>query len=241
MKLTFDLKKYLGLEKVLSPALVFILSLLYFHVGIIQQVSGSEIKKEPHISLKAENQPLGDVLKKITLETGFKFKLNDQWSSYPVNASIKDVPIHKGLQLILRGLNHAIIYESDKSIKILVYEKGDSRQSDSYPIQSLSLQIQGSQQEPAPLPESSPEETVELRRTDDSSEETGSQEINEEQRTENQDSSENREKETTEETGEATGKEVIQEPAGQSENQNEQNERQNTAEDSTAENSQKQN
>lgn len=241
MKLIFNLKQYLRLGKVLSPASVFILSLLYFHVGIIQQVSGSEIKKEPHISLKAENQPLGDVLKRIALDTGFKFKLNEQWSNHPVDALIENLPLHKGLSLILRGLNHAIIYESDKSIKIMVYEKGDSRKSDSYPIQSFSPQIQGSQQEPASLPESSPEETVESRRADDISEQTGSQEQTEEQSTENQDSSENREKESSEATGEASGKEAVQESVGQSENPNEQNEQQNTAEESPAENSQKQN
>jgi len=78
MKLIFSLKQYLRLGKILSPASVFLLSLLYFHIGITQQVNGSEIKKEPHISLKAENQSLGDVLKRIALDTGFKFKLNEQ-------------------------------------------------------------------------------------------------------------------------------------------------------------------
>jgi len=181
--------------------------------------------------LKAENQPLGDVLKRIALDTGFKFKLNEQWSNYPVDASIKNLPLHKGLNLILRGLNHAIIYESDKSIKIIVYDKANSRQTDSYSVQSFLPQIQGSQQEPAPLPESSLRETVESRLADESPEETGSQENIEEQSTENQDSSEIREKESSQETGEAAGKGGIQESAGQGENTNEKNEQQNTSEE----------
>jgi hypothetical protein len=173
MKIIFNLKQFLNFKKVLSYALVFILSLLCLHVGIIQQTIGSESKDEPHISLEVENKPLGDVLKKITLDTGFEFKLNDQWSSYPVNVSMENMPLHRGLKLILRRLNHTIIYESNKIIKIVVYENLDSRKTDSYPIQPFSSQIQDRQQEPALSPESSPEETEDLKHADDSSEETG--------------------------------------------------------------------
>ena len=213
MKLIFNLKQYLNFEKVLSYTLVFILFLLCLRINIIQQAIGAESQDEPHISLKVKNQPLGDVLKKISLDTGFKFKLNDKWSIYPVNASIENMSLHRGLKLILRGLNHVIIYESDKSIKIVVYGKVDSRETDSYPFQPFSSQIQDNQQEPAPSPESSPEEADDLKRADDSSEETGT----------------------------AVGKELDQDSSGQSENTNEQNEQENAAEDAPPESPQEQN
>jgi len=213
MKLIFNLKQYLNFEKVLSYTLVFILFLLCLRINIIQQAIGAESQDEPHISLKVKNQPLGDVLKKISLDTGFKFKLNDKWSIYPVNASIENMSLHRGLKLILRGLNHVIIYESDKSIKIVVYGKVDSRETDSYPIQPFSSQIQDNQQEPAPSLESSPEEADDLKRADDSSEETGS----------------------------TVGKELDQDSSGQSENTNEQNEQENAAEDAPPESPQEQN
>ena len=153
----FNLKRYLNFEKVLFYTLVFILSLMFLRINIIQQAIGSESLDEPHISLKVNNQRLGDVLEEITLDTGFEFKLNDQWSAYPVNASIENMPLNRGLKLILQGLNHAIIYESDKSIKIMVFGKVDSRKTNSYPVQPSSSQIQDNQQEPALSPESSPE------------------------------------------------------------------------------------
>jgi len=241
MKLIFNLKQYLNFEKVLSYTLVFILSLLCLRINIIQQAIGAESQDEPHISLKVKNQPLGDVLKQITLDTGFKFKLNDKWSIYPVNASIENMPLHRGLKLILQGLNHAIIYESDESIKIVVYGKVDSRKTDSYPIQPFSSQIQDNQQEPAPSPESSPEEADDLKRADDSSGETGSSENTEDKSTENEDSSDSGKEESSEETGTAGGKELDQDSSGQSKNTNEQNEQENAAEDAPPESQQEQN
>jgi hypothetical protein len=241
MKPIFNLKQYLNFEKVLSYTLVFILSLMCLRINIIQQAIGSESQDEPHISLKVKNQRLGNVLKKITLETGFKFELNDQWSTYPVNASIENMPLNRGLKLILQGLNHAIIYESDKSIKIVVYGKVDSRKTDSYPIQPFSSQTQDNQLEPAPSPESSPEVADDLKRADDSSEETDSSENTEDKSTENEDSSDSGKEESSEETGTAVGTELDQDSSGQSENTNEQNEQENAAGDAPPESPQEQN
>ena len=85
MELNFKLKQYLNFEKALYT-LIIILSLMCLRINIIQQAIASESQDEPHITLEVKNQRLGDVLKKITLDTGFKFKLNDQWSTHPVNA-----------------------------------------------------------------------------------------------------------------------------------------------------------
>jgi hypothetical protein len=53
----------------------------------MQHAIGAESLDEPHISLEADNQPLGEVPDKITLDTAFEFRWNDQWSAYPVYAS----------------------------------------------------------------------------------------------------------------------------------------------------------
>ena len=200
MKLIFDFKHHLNLETALSYTLVSILFFLCLRINIIALAMGSESQDESHISLKVRNQPLVDVLKRITLDTGFKFKLNDQWNAYLVNASLENMPLHRGLKLILRGLNHTIIYEPDNSIKIVVYGKVDSRKTDSYAIQSFSSQIQDNQQEPTPSPESSPEETDDIARADDSSEESGPSENTEDKSAENEDSSDTRNEESSEET-----------------------------------------
>jgi hypothetical protein len=236
MKLIFNLNQFLNLKKVLSCTLGFILFLLCLHVGIIQQAIGSESNDEPHISLKVENKPLGDVLKKIALDTGFIFNLNDKWSSYPVNITIENMPLHRGLELVLRGLNHAIIYEANKSIKIVIYENVGSLKADSYPIQSFSSQVQDNQQESALSPESSPEETDDLKRAEDSAEEK-----TEDKSTEDEDSSDNGMEESSEETGTIAGNELDQGSSSLSENTNEQNEQNNSSEDVLPESSQEQN
>ena len=241
MKLSFNLKQYLKIVKIVSYTLVCIFSLLCLRTNIVQQAMGAEAHDEPHISLKVKNQPLGDVLKKITLDTGFKFKLNNQWSIYPVNASIENMPLDRGLKLILQGLNHAIIYESDKSIKIMVYGKVDSRKTDSYPIQPFSSQIQDNQQEPPPLTESSPEEADESKREEDSSEETGSLENSEDKSTEKEDYSGSGTEESSEETSTAGGQKLDQDSSDQSEKTNEENEQRDSAEETPPESRQEQN
>jgi hypothetical protein len=235
MKLNFKLKQYLDFEKVFSFTLVFILSLICFRINIIQQAIGSESQDEPHISLEVKNQRLGDVLKKIALNTGVNFKLNDQWSAYPVNASIENKPLNRGLKLILQRLNHAIIYESDKSIKIVIYGEVDSRKTDSYPIQPFSSQIQDNQPAPAPTPESFPELAGDLKRADDSSEETGPSEDTEDESTENEDSPDSGKEESSEETDTAVGPESDQDSSDQSENTNGPNGPENAAEDTPPE------
>ena len=166
MKQLFKIVKNINFEKVLFFALVSIFLALPLQKNIIHQAIGAESLDEPHISLEVENQPLGDVLEKINLDTGFEFKWNNRWSTYPVNTSIKNLPLQRGLRFVLQGLNHAIIYESDKSIKILIYGEVDTRSTNSYPVRPFSSQIQDNQPEVAPSPESSPEERDDLQRAE---------------------------------------------------------------------------
>jgi len=91
--------------------------------------SGQEATQEPTISLQAQNQPLAEVLNKIGRDTGYEFKVNEQWKDYPVRASITNLPLSQGLKRILANLNHAIIYEAGQKIKIIVYGKVDSQKN----------------------------------------------------------------------------------------------------------------
>lgn len=188
LKLIFDIKQYLNPKTALSYTLVSILFFLCLRIDTIPLAIGSESQDESHISLKVRNEPLVDVLKRIALDTGFRFKLNDEWNAYPINASLENMSLHRGLKLILRGLNYTIIYEPDNSIKIVVYGKVDYRKTDSYATRSSSSHIQDNQQEPTPSPESSPEETDDIERADDSSEEAVPSENTEDKSTENEDS-----------------------------------------------------
>jgi len=81
---------------------------------------------EKLISLDIKNQPLGEVLENISAETGYQFSIDESWNDFPVTASIKNEPLHRGLKRILRNLNNAVIYGSDGNIKIKIYEREKS-------------------------------------------------------------------------------------------------------------------
>ena len=83
-------------------------------------------KAEELISLDIKNKPLGEVLEDISAETGYQFSIDESWNKFPVTASIKNEPLHRGLQRILRNLNNAVIYGSDGTIKIKIYEREKS-------------------------------------------------------------------------------------------------------------------
>jgi len=75
------------------------------------------------ISLTVKDEPLGDVLYKVSMATGYDISLDNKWQNYRVTASLEEVSLHKGLKRILRNLNSAIIYVSSKKIKIIIYDK----------------------------------------------------------------------------------------------------------------------
>lgn len=75
------------------------------------------------ISLKVKDEPLADVLYKVSMTTGYEFVVDDEWQNYRVTASLEEVSLHKGLKRILKNLNSAIIYVSSKKIKIIIYDK----------------------------------------------------------------------------------------------------------------------
>ena len=157
--IVLKLNKHLKFRKVFYYALFMMFWFFCFCNPILLPVMGADLKEAPFISLEAKNQPLISVLNKITLDTGFKFKINDEWSNYPVNASIKDMPLDRGLKLVLRGLNHSIIYEPGENVKIVVYGKMNPSKSDANAMQPFTPRSRDIQQEPAQVSEPPPDET----------------------------------------------------------------------------------
>ncbi|MBW2443226.1 MAG: hypothetical protein JRH12_22330 [Deltaproteobacteria bacterium] len=78
---------------------------------------------EEIISLEFVDQPLGKVLDDIAATTGYRFIFDESWENFLISASINDEPLHKGLKRILRKLNNAIIYSSDRTIKIIIFDE----------------------------------------------------------------------------------------------------------------------
>jgi type II secretory pathway component GspD/PulD (secretin) len=96
---------------------------LYLFLPISSTVAKETDAGEELISLTVKDEPLGDVLYKVSMDTGYDISLDDKWQNYRITASFKEISLHKGLKRILKDLNSAIIYVSNKKIKIIIYGK----------------------------------------------------------------------------------------------------------------------
>ncbi|GAB6909316.1 hypothetical protein DESC_970037 [Desulfosarcina cetonica] len=109
--------------KVISYLTVFLV--IVGIAGFSAMAQKQEAAKEPLITLSVKDEPLGDVLDTITAETGYQFKLNEQWQDWPVSATIGSLPLEKGLKRLLRSLNYTIVWESERTLSIMVYGKAE--------------------------------------------------------------------------------------------------------------------
>jgi hypothetical protein len=78
------------------------------------------------ISLNVTAQSLGEVLENISAATGCRFSIDSSWEDYPVTASFQNKPLQKALKIILHNLNNAVIYGSERTVKILIYDESAS-------------------------------------------------------------------------------------------------------------------
>lgn len=77
---------------------------------------------DQRVSVTVKGRPLGEVLDKITLETGRVFVMDGAWRSHPVTVSFEDTPLSQALKRILDGLNSAIIFQRDASIRLVIID-----------------------------------------------------------------------------------------------------------------------
>ena len=113
---------------------ICLLLALLFLMSPIASFAGSKTHTgDELISLTAKDEPLGDVLNKISIATGFEIVLDHKWKSYLVSVALEKVPLHKGLKRILKDLNNVIVYVSSKKIKIIIYDKISPQKGSSAP------------------------------------------------------------------------------------------------------------
>jgi hypothetical protein len=87
----------------------------------VETAAAQPASREPMVSLTVSNVPLGEALDTLSRDTGYRFHLSSQWKTHPVSVNISKVPLEKALKRLLRNLNHSIVWESEDSIRILVY------------------------------------------------------------------------------------------------------------------------
>ena len=111
------------------------------------------------ISLEVADKPLGEVLENISDAAGCQFTIDASWEDYPITASFKNEPLYRVLKRILRDFNNAVIYGSDRRIKIVIYdENGSSAKKAGYSVAVQPAEAAMSQAQPygdatAPQPE----------------------------------------------------------------------------------------
>lgn len=80
----------------------------------------------PAFSLDARGVPLGEVLKKISDDTGYQITVDSEWTGWPVSGSFKNLPVNLGLRRVLSNLNHSIVFnEADRRIAIVIKSSPD--------------------------------------------------------------------------------------------------------------------
>jgi hypothetical protein len=94
--------------------------IIFFHS--IPAISENSVADEI-ISLNAAGQPLGEVLKNISTAANCRFSIDGSWEDYPITAAFDNEPLHRGLKLIFRNINNAVIYGEDRTIKIIIYDQ----------------------------------------------------------------------------------------------------------------------
>jgi hypothetical protein len=78
------------------------------------------------VSLDVNAKPLGEVLEDISVAIDCQFRLDGKWEDYLITSSFQNKPLHKALKLILRDLNNAVIYGSERTVKIAIFDKSAS-------------------------------------------------------------------------------------------------------------------
>jgi hypothetical protein len=72
-------------------------------------------------SLDLKDEPLGEVVKKVSAITGYQIMINPEWGGWPISARLQNVKIDLGLRQILSKLNHFIVFnEAEHRISIVI-------------------------------------------------------------------------------------------------------------------------
>ena len=108
---------------------------------------GSEIQSEPAVfSLDVKDEPLREVLGKITKATGYTIRVNKKWADLPITASMQNVTIEDAFKKIL--YNYALIIQNKEKI-ISIFICGPIRPSNGH---QASLRLKKGEKAPGYLP-----------------------------------------------------------------------------------------
>jgi hypothetical protein len=105
---------------IISSLCVFLLSAF-----IVLPCYGKSAASKPQaLTLKVENMPLDDVLKKISHDTGREIIVNPPWGKVPLTLNFKDIPFEESIRKIIDALgrpSHFIVTnKKDQKVTLLI-------------------------------------------------------------------------------------------------------------------------
>ena len=82
----------------------------------------ADYNPDKNITMEAKNQPLSQVLHRLSQSTGYTFAYNEQWADLNISVKVVNLGMDKTIRKILSNHNFAILYETDKNIRIMIYD-----------------------------------------------------------------------------------------------------------------------
>lgn len=82
--------------------------------------------EEGVFSIRAANEPLREVLKKISKASGYEIRFNTQFADDRVSIQLDNVTLNEAIARVLKAYNHLSLWDdTNKEIKLLIF-KNDS-------------------------------------------------------------------------------------------------------------------
>jgi type II secretory pathway component GspD/PulD (secretin) len=75
-------------------------------------------------SIRADNEPLREVLKRISAASGYKIRFNTQLIDERVNIRLENVTLNEALERVLQPFNHMSLWDdANQIVTLLIFKK----------------------------------------------------------------------------------------------------------------------
>ena len=111
-------------KKWLIVSLITVLTGLYLNSLIPNQGTYASEKPldETVFSLHADNEPMSNVLEKISKDSGYKIVIKPDIEDVPVNIQLSDVTLHEAIRRIFQNYNHVEIWDDvEKKLELYIW------------------------------------------------------------------------------------------------------------------------
>ena len=99
---------------------------LFSDFSVNNSLSAERESKENLFSIQAVNEPLRDVLKKISKASGYQIRFNTQFSDDKISMQLNNVTLKEALARVLKAYNHLSVWDDKKHIITLLIFKNNN-------------------------------------------------------------------------------------------------------------------